>query len=182
MPNTLDISKEELKTFQEKDETLERPRMIANGQQSAAAGENFFLQDGMLYRRYQPPGSISESQVVDQLVLPTRCRNAVLKLAHDIPMAGHLGKAKTTDRILQRFYWPGVYCDVKQYCKECERCQKSSPRGVKKAPMIPLPIMEEPFKRIAMDVVGPLPRSSSRKRFILVICDYATRYPEAVPL
>lgn len=33
-----------------------------------------------------------------------------------------------------------------------------------------------------MDIVGPLPRSSSRKRFILVICDYATRYPEAVAL
>ena len=33
-----------------------------------------------------------------------------------------------------------------------------------------------------MDIVGPLPRSSSGKRFILVICDYATHYPEAVAL
>lgn len=33
-----------------------------------------------------------------------------------------------------------------------------------------------------MDIVGPLPRSSSGKRYILVICDYATRYPEAVAL
>ena len=33
-----------------------------------------------------------------------------------------------------------------------------------------------------MDIVGPLPRSRSGKRFILVVCDYATRYPEAVPL
>ena len=33
-----------------------------------------------------------------------------------------------------------------------------------------------------MDIVGPLPRSSSGKRFILVICDYATCYPEAVAL
>ena len=42
--------------------------------------------------------------------------------------------------------------------------------------------MDEPFKHIAMDIVGPLPRSSSGKKFILVICDYATRYPEAVAL
>ena len=48
--------------------------------------------------------------------------------------------------------------------------------------MVPLPIVQEPFKRIAMDVVGPLPRSRSGNRFILVICDYATRYPEAIPL
>ena len=33
-----------------------------------------------------------------------------------------------------------------------------------------------------MDIVGPLPRSSSGKKYILVICDYATRYPEAVAL
>ena len=33
-----------------------------------------------------------------------------------------------------------------------------------------------------MDIVWPLPRSSSGKRYILVICDYATRYPEAVAL
>ena len=42
--------------------------------------------------------------------------------------------------------------------------------------------METPFQRIAMDIIGPLPLSSSGKRFILVICDYATRYPEAIPL
>ena len=41
--------------------------------------------------------------------------------------------------------------------------------------------MEEPFKRIAMDIVGPLPRSKTGSKYILV-CDYATRYPEAIPL
>ena len=33
-----------------------------------------------------------------------------------------------------------------------------------------------------MDIIGPLPRSRSGKRYVLVICDYATRYPEAIPL
>ncbi len=33
-----------------------------------------------------------------------------------------------------------------------------------------------------MDIVGPLPKSRSGKRFILVICDYATRFPEAIPM
>ena len=42
--------------------------------------------------------------------------------------------------------------------------------------------MDVPFKRIAMDIVSPLPRSSTGKRYILVVCDYATRYPEAIPL
>ena len=33
-----------------------------------------------------------------------------------------------------------------------------------------------------MDIVGPLPQTSTGHRYILVICDYATRYPEAIPL
>ncbi|KAL1250507.1 hypothetical protein QQF64_018303 [Cirrhinus molitorella] len=33
-----------------------------------------------------------------------------------------------------------------------------------------------------MDIVGPLERSSAGHQYILVICDYATRYPEAFPL
>ena len=33
-----------------------------------------------------------------------------------------------------------------------------------------------------MDIVGPLPRSRTGNRYILVLCDYATRYPEAIPL
>ena len=41
--------------------------------------------------------------------------------------------------------------------------------------------MDEPFKRIAMDIVGPLPRSRSGNQYILVIRDYASRYPQAVP-
>ena len=41
--------------------------------------------------------------------------------------------------------------------------------------------MQEPFERIAMDVVGLLPRSRRGKQYILV-CNYATRYPEAMAL
>ncbi|KAL5469182.1 hypothetical protein EMCRGX_G030400 [Ephydatia muelleri] len=43
-------------------------------------------------------------------------------------------------------------------------------------------VMDVPFERIAMDVVGPLPKTSSGNRYVLVICNYATRYPEAVPI
>ena len=177
-----DVPPEELRRLQDADESLSRPRSIADGAPSAAAGENFFRRDGLLYRRYSPPGADSDAHDIEQLVLPTELRPTVLKLAHDVPMAGHLGKKKTTDRILNRFYWPGLFRDVEEHCRSCGQCQKLSTRKVKKAPLVPLPIMDEPFRRIAMDIVGPLPRSSSGKRYILVICDYATRYPEAVVL
>ena len=68
------------------------------------------------------------------------------------------------------------------FCKACSKCQMTSSRKVCPVPMILLPVMEVPFQRIGMDVVGPLPRSRTGNRFVLVVLDYATRYPEAIPL
>ena len=179
---TLELSAEELRKLQEGDDTLAVLRKVADGQSSTIAGPGFFRRDGLLYRRWMPPGCNEEGMMVEQLVLPVRCRGVVIKLAHEIPLAGHLGKDKTAKRILQRFYWPTVHKDVTEFCRSCEQCQKSTKRREPRAPLIPLPIVSEPFRRIAMDVVGPLPRSRSGNRYILVLCDYATRYPEAVPL
>ena len=181
-PQPGDLNSAELQKLQEEDATLAEARRVAAGQ-PGPAGADFFMRDGLLYRRYRPPwGRGEESATIEQMVLPTQCRKTVLKLAHDVPLAGHMGRNKTGRRILQRFYWPSLYRDVARYCRSCPECQKASPRRVKRAPLVPLPVMDEPFRRIAMDIVGPLPRSRSGKRYILVICDYATRYPEAIPL
>ena len=40
--------------------------------------------------------------------------------------------------------------------------------------------MKEPFEQIAVDIVGPLPRSKEGNQYILVVCDYATRYPDLI--
>ena len=65
----------------------------------------------------------------------------------------------------------------------CAVCQKSvKKRKVFKVPLISMSPVDEPFGRIAMDIVRPLVRSEKRNRFILVVCDYGTKYPEAIPL
>ena len=97
-------------------------------------------------------------------------------------MGGHFGNKKTLVRLLARLYWPGIIHDASQRCKSCEACQKCVGKiNNKKAYMVPLPIIKEPFQRIAMDIVGPLVRSKSGNKYILVICDYSARYPEAIP-
>ena len=45
-----------------------------------------------------------------------------------------------------------------------------------------MPVIDQPFRRIGMDIVGPLPRTQRGNKFVLVVCDYSTRYPEAVAL
>ena len=103
-------------------------------------------------------------------------------MAHDVPLAGHLGRDKTTQRILQRFYWPGIYADVESHCACCKECQKTARPMNQRVPLISIPVVGEPFSLLAMDIVGPLERTKKGNQYILVLVDYATRYPEAVPL
>lgn len=161
------------------DPTLRDARIAVKEHMSEEKTTGFFSREGLLYRRWIPPRGGEE---VEQLVLPKVCRTTVLELAHSIPMAEHLGKEKTTKRILRQFYWPTLHRDVAEYCQRCDACQKTSGKKASRAPLVPLPIISQPFKRIAMDIVGPLPKSSQGHRYILVVCDYATRYPEAFPM
>ena len=138
---------------------------------------HFMIKDKLLYRVTK-----KNSDICEQLLIPKEYASKVLYLAHSHLLGAHLGREKTYERVLSRFYWPGVKRAVEEYCRHCAECQINSPKVEYRSPLIPLPIIETPFSRIGMDIVGPLPKSSRGHRYILVILDYATRYPEAIPL
>ena len=46
---------------------------------------------------------------------------------------------------------------MKKYVRSCEICQRLAKCGERvKAPLINLPLIDEPWPRVAIDVVGPL--------------------------
>ena len=141
----------------------------------------YFEENSLLYREYT---NTRHGKVTVQLVVPKDFRKTVLSLGHEGHMSGHLGKGKTADRILSNFYWPGVLAEVKRFCASCDICQRSAPKGrTPKAPLEKMPLIEDPFHRVAIDLIGPIsPASQSGHRYILTMVDFATRYPEAVAL
>ncbi len=48
--------------------------------------------------------------------------------------------------------------------------------------MIARPVITEPFQRIAIDLVGPLPKGKGDCKFLLTIVCLATKWPSAVAL
>ena len=171
--------KESLKQDQREDKTLDKVRELANVCADEKEETHFLIKDDVLYRQYVR----SNGEILHQIVVPKKHRYQIMHTAHDRPFGGHLGNKKTRERILNHFYWPGIFPDVAKFCKSCVNCQKCIPKGrVPKAPLIPIQPMDEPFKRIAIDIVGPLNRTKRGNKYILVICDYATKYPEAIPL
>ena len=146
----------------------------------------YFQKAGILMRKWRPPmvPSSEKWKVSYQIVVPPNCRADVLKLAHDTSMAGHLGINKTYQRILNHFYWPGIKKDVKQFCKSCHECQVVGKpnQSVQVAPLKPIPVVEEPFSRVNVDCVWPLPRTKAGNQYLLTIMCASTRFPEAIPL
>ena len=139
----------------------------------------YTLVGGMLHRIYK-----TNSKTLNQVVVPETLRKQVMALAHESLMGGHLGTKKTIDKIQTSFYWPGIYGDVVRFCKSCDVCQRTVQKGkVTRVPLEKMPIIDVPFKRVAVDLVGPIyPASDKGNRYILTLVDYATRYPEAVSL
>ena len=99
-------------------------------------------------------------------------------------MSGHLGINKTYHKIINHFYWPGLKSDVSKYCKTCHTCQMVGKpnQTIPKAQLQPIPAFDEPFSRILIDCVGPLPRTKSGNEYLLTIMCTSTRFPEAIPL
>ncbi|XP_069996525.1 uncharacterized protein [Penaeus vannamei] len=171
---------------QKSDESLRSLRNTAVSKsevQSLPSG--YYLNSGILMRKYRPPEvpATDSWHEVFQVVVPTCYRPKVISLAHDLG-GGHLGIKKTLDKVLRYFYWPGVTSDVTRYCRTCDICQRvGKPNQViPPAPLKPIPAFEEPFSRVIIDCVGPLPRTKSGNRFLLTLMCASTRYPEAIPL
>ena len=148
--------------------------------------ECYYVKDGMLMRKWRPPLRPADEDwtVVHQVVVPPGYRKEILRIAHELPVGGHLGVRKTKDRIMRHFYWPKLSVDVAEFCRTCHTCQvvgKPQP-SLKPAPLIPIPAFDEPFSRVLVDCVGPLPKTRSGHKYLLTIMDMSSRFPEAIPL
>jgi transposase InsO family protein len=138
------------------------------------AGDMCLDDDNVLY--YHTPGTRP------RLVLPRALITDVLKEAHDVPTAGHLGANKTWLHVRQRYFWEGLYADVTAYARSCRACQeKTHARAPVPGPLQPL-APTAPWDTVAMDVFGPLPVTETGRRFVLVFTDLFTKWVVAASL
>ena len=69
-----------------------------------------------------------------------------------------------------------------EYAKKCDQCQRFAPsihqpRGVLNPLSSPWP-----FAQWGLNIVGPFPKVTGNKRYLLVSTDYFTKWVEAEPL
>ena len=73
----------------------------------------YFWKEGVYMRKWRPPEvpASDEWKVVYQIVLPHKYRHDVLSIAHETPMAAHLGVSKT-------------YCKALLLARSTQRCKE----------------------------------------------------------
>ena len=101
----------------------------------------------------------------------------LMYIMHDHAISAHFGLQTTSDKIKEKYYWKGMKKDIEAYVKSCDKCQRrQKPQG--KHELHPIKV-EEPFARIGIDIVGPLPITQRGNRYIVVAMDYFTKWPKA---
>ena len=110
-----------------------------------------------------------------QMCVPSSLISLVLHHMHERPSCGHMGLQRTWQRKGERFFWPHMWRDIRDYVNSCALCQAiKAPHRLPVGFLQPLPPTSVPFERISCDAVGPFPRSSSGNKFIVTAVDYAT--------
>ncbi len=143
------------------------------------------LEDGLLWSFWIDPSGRAMRNIPDRiLVIPEKHRERALYLAHDSKYGGgHFGFDRTLGVLKTRVTWNNMPRDVEQYCKTCHVCQLNMPKPGYRGALQPVPIPRRKFDKIGMDLVGEIKKPSAMgNRWILVIVDYLTKWPEAIPL
>ena len=136
------------------------------------------VENGILCLR-TPVGEGPETTL--RAIVPRAARQKILELAHGSGVGGHCGVQKTVEKIKLRFHWLKIAKDVNYWCENCPTCTRHKTHTRNRGALTPL-YTGAPFERVAMDIVGPLPRTQRGNRYILTVVDHFTKHVEAYAL
>jgi len=132
--------------------------------------KNYHTENGFLYFKGKlcvPEGSYRQKLLHDN---------------HDSPVAGHLGRNKTLEKLQTHYFWPKMNETVQQYVSSCDICQRT--KSINHKPFGLLKPLEPPTSKwthITMDFVKPLPKTTNGNIGIFVVVDRLSKMIRITP-
>ena len=118
--NVLSRDRQQLISDQQSDVNLKSLPLV---EYMTKDSEGYFYKDGLLMHRFRPSQYNNLTTFYDRVVIPQSLRQEILRVAHSIPIARHMGVDRTRSHIEKHFYWPGFFSDIRTFCKVCPECQ-----------------------------------------------------------
>jgi len=131
--------------------------------------------DGLLCRRGHREGT-------QQVLVPQTLVKDVLRAEHFCPWAAHPNGTRMYQTLRDQYYWPSLAMDVFGWVAACPTCAKNRLMGTQSEACLRLFPATEFFAALAIDLLGPLPRTLEGFEYILAVCDRFTKVTRAVPL
>ena len=129
---------------------------------------------------YRKPVVSHGKQYPARPVLGVADRQRAIRSCHEL---SHSGVMRTAALVSERYYWGGIVEDCRDFIRGCHQCQLQNARFTEPQKLHSIPVTDQSFHQVGIDLVGPLYPSASHNKYIIVAMDYLTKWPEvqAVP-
>lgn len=139
--------------------------------------------DGQVYKHIPSKLSVKTNVTEWKSLVPSCQRKKVIASCHNPPTCAHLGFFKTLVRVQEKFYWPRMRPDILNYVRSCQVCSEQKLSNTAKFGLMGSEKkVSFPWQVIAVDIMGPLPRSSSGNNYLFVVADWFSKYSLLFPM
>lgn len=112
-----------------------------------------------------------------RILVPLSLRDQILKESH----VGHPGIVRMKRKLRETFWWPNMDTQIERlvkYCAPCQHSAKSAPPPNVPPQSIPTPAI--PGELYGLDITGPFATAPTNQRFLVVLVDYHSNWPEVL--
>ena len=117
-----------------------------------------------------------------QIVAPTALLARLLHLEHYPRTVAHPGVTRMLRTMRRTYFWPNMAEDVLETVRQCDACARNRISLSRRTNPLGLFPANAPLESVAMDILGPLPKTRHGNRFLLVIADRYSKLTRTVPL
>ena len=135
----------------------------------------------LVYQGIRTPGD-PDSELANRIYIPENLRRRLMWHFHNHALGGHRGHETMYFDICQRFYWNGMYADVKAYVKNCQPCRQAKATQTSRRDRLKRSVNRVPFSVLFVDHVEIPAENPFGYTHILTMMDGFTKFLIAEPV
>lgn len=143
--------------------------------------EDFVMHNNVLYYVREVKRADGEQDKI-VLVIPESLASRAISLSHDEIDSGHVGRERTLEKLQRYYHVNNAKKKVRRHVNSCKECKLNNGRIRGRVPAKGYPVSSQPWERTSIDLMGPLPTTTTGNKYVMVVADFLTRFIIAVAI